>query len=83
MDSQPAFTCLKLTIERQRCEINLMLTIETPERHYWRRFGVFIIIFEDISHLFLVFLLLTLNMQLPVGLILMAESKVVFANKKQ
>ena len=43
---------------RNRCEICSKLTIKIPERH---RFGVFIVNFEHISHLFLVFLLLTLN----------------------
>ena len=38
------------------------LTIKTTERRRWRRSGVFIINFEHISHLGLVFLLLTLNM---------------------
>ena len=38
-----------------------MLTIQTPERRHWRRSGVFIINFEHISQLFLMFLLLTLN----------------------
>ena len=33
-----------------------------------RRSGVFIVNFEHISHLVLVFLLLTLNMQLPAGM---------------
>ena len=33
----------------------------------WHRSGVFIVNFEHISHLALVFLLLTLNMQLPAG----------------
>ena len=37
------------------------LTINTPERRHWRRSGVFIVNFEHISHLVLVFLLLTLN----------------------
>ena len=46
---------------RKRCEICSKLTIKTPERHQWRRSGVFIATFEHISHLFLVFLLLTLN----------------------
>ena len=32
-----------------------------------RRSGFFIVNFEHIPHLFLVFLLLTLNMQLPAG----------------
>ena len=35
---------------------------KTPERHHWRRSGVFIVNFDHISHLALVFLLLTLNM---------------------
>ena len=46
---------------RTRCEICLKLTIKTPERRQWRRSGVFIVNFERISHLFLVFLLLTLS----------------------
>ena len=45
--TQPAITCSKLTIE-------------TVQRH-WRRSGVFIVNFEHISHLVLLFLLLTLN----------------------
>ena len=36
-------------------------TIKTPERRHWRRSDVFIVNFEHISHLFLVFALLTLN----------------------
>ena len=43
------------------CEICLKLTIETPERRHGRRSGVSIVNFEYISHLFLVFLLLTLS----------------------
>ena len=45
------------------------LTIKTPERRQWRRSGVFIVNFEHISHLVLVFLLLTLNLQMPTGYI--------------
>ena len=37
------------------------LTIKTPERRQLRPSGVFIVNFEHISHLSLVFLLLTLN----------------------
>ena len=37
------------------------------ERGQWRRFGVFVVNFEHILHLVLVFLLLTLNMSLPTG----------------
>ena len=43
----------------------LKLTIKTSERRQWRS-GVFIVNFEHIPHLAL-FLLLTLNMQLPSG----------------
>ena len=46
---------------RTRCEICSKLTIKTPERRHWRRSDVFIVNFEHISHLVLVFLLLTLN----------------------
>ena len=46
---------------RARCEICSKLTIKIPERRYWRRSGVFIANFEHISHLVLVFLLLTLS----------------------
>ena len=49
---------------RTRCEICSKLTIKTPERRDWRRSSVCIVNFEHISHLVLVFLLLTLNMQL-------------------
>ena len=46
---------------RTRCEMRFKLTRKTPERHCWRRSGVFIVNFELISHLVLVFLLLTLS----------------------
>ena len=38
------------------------LTIKIPERRQWRRSGIIIVNFERISHLVLVFLLLTPNM---------------------
>ena len=47
---------------RARCEICSKLTIKIPERRQWRRPGIFIVTCEHISHLVLVFLLLTLNM---------------------
>ena len=50
-----------------RCEICSKLTIKTPERQQWRRSGVFIVNFEHISQLVLVFLLLTMNRQMPAG----------------
>ena len=46
---------------RTRCEICSKLTMKTPERRQWRCSGVFIVNFEHISHLILVFLLLTLG----------------------
>ena len=47
---------------RTRCEICSKLTIKIPERRQWRRSGIFLVNFEHILHLVLVFLLLTLNM---------------------
>ena len=41
------------------------LTIKTPERRHWRRSGIFIVNFEHISYLVLVFLLLPLNSKMP------------------
>ena len=46
---------------RTRCEICSKLTIKTSERRHWRRFGIFIVNFEHISHVVLVFVLLTLS----------------------
>ena len=46
---------------KARCETCSNSTIKTTERLHWRRSGVFIVNFEHISHLALVFLLLTLN----------------------
>ena len=46
---------------RIRCEIPLQLTIKTPEQRHWRRSSAFIVNFEHISHLVLLFLLLTLS----------------------
>ena len=46
---------------RTRCEICSKLTIKTTERRHWRRPGVFVVNFEHISHLVLVFLYLTLS----------------------
>ena len=55
-------TYWKSTIETsKKVEVCSKLTIKTPEWRYWRPSGVFIVNFEPVSHLFLVFLLLTLN----------------------
>ena len=47
---------------RTRCGICSKLTIKIPERRQWRRSGIFIVNFEHIWHLVLVFLFLTLDM---------------------
>ena len=47
---------------RTRCEICTKLTIKTPERRQSLRSGIFIVNFIHISHLDLLFLLLSLNM---------------------
>ena len=49
-------------ISRTRCEVYSKSTIKTPVRRQWHRSGVFIFNFKHISHLVLVFLLLTLKM---------------------
>ena len=46
---------------RTRCEICSKLMIKTPERRHSRRSGVSIVNYEHISHIVLVFLLLTLR----------------------
>ena len=50
---------------RTRYEICSKLTIKISGRRQWRRSGVLTVNSEHISHLVLVFLLLTLNMYLP------------------
>ena len=67
---------------RTRCEICSKLTIKTPERRYWHRSDVFIVNFEHISHLVLVFLLLTLNMHLPTGISLQKCLTLLFGSPK-
>ena len=44
----------------------------------WRRPGIFIVNFEDISHFVLVFLLLTLSRQMPAGNMIHYEKDMVF-----
>ena len=62
MVPQPAITCSKLTIETlEQGETYPKLTINTIERRKWCLLGVFIVNFEHISQLALVFLLLTLS----------------------
>ena len=55
----------------------LKLTIKTPERRHLRSSGVFIVNFDNISHIFLVFLWLTLNMYMFVGGAIQKFSKLI------
>ena len=60
------FTCPSAPNQYLACnlsspEICSKLTMKTPERRQWRRSGVFILNFEHILHLVLVFLFLTLR----------------------
>ena len=45
----------------KKCEICSKFTIKTSDRRHRRRSGVFIVNSEHVSHLFLVFLLVTLR----------------------
>ena len=67
---------------RKRCEICSKLTIKTPERRQWRRSGVFIVNFEHISHLVLVFLLLTSNKLMLAGILPKTKDKGFFCKQK-
>ena len=62
---------------RKRYEIYSKLTMKTPERRQYRHSGVFVANFEHILHLFLVFLLLTLNRQMHPGLRTFAKKSIV------
>ena len=55
---------------------------KVPEQRHWRRSGVFTVNFEHISHLVLVFLLLTLNMHLPTGIFLQKCLALLFGSPK-
>ena len=61
---------------RTRSGICLKLTIKTQERRHWHRSGIFMVNFEHISHLVLVFLLLTLIILLPAAQQLNVENNV-------
>ena len=56
-------SCSNLTIETLEawCEICSKLTIKTSEWRQWRCSDTFIVNFEHVSHLLLVFLLLNLT----------------------
>ena len=50
-----------LKVNKKRCEMYLKLTIKTSKRRYWRCYAVYIVNFGHVSHVFLLFLLLSLN----------------------
>ena len=50
---------------RKMLELCSKLPIKTPERRQWRRNGVFIVNFEQISNNVLMFALSTLNKEIP------------------
>ena len=54
---------------RARCEIYSKLAIKTREQHHWCCSSVFIVNYEHISDLALVFLLLTLSRYMPIGIL--------------
>ena len=54
---------------RTRCEICSKLLIKIPERRQWCRSGAFIVNFKHVSHLVLVFLLLTLSKCMLAGIV--------------
>ena len=58
---QPAITCSKLAMEILEQVLKSKFTIKTPEQCQSCHFGVFIVNFEHITHLVLVFLFLTLS----------------------
>ena len=62
--SQQVFTCSYLTIESLEQVLNMLKVNKGTKRRQWRRSGVLIVNFEYISHLVLVFQVLTLNMYL-------------------
>ena len=69
---QLTFTCSKSTIETLeqsvKYEICSKLTTKTPKRLHCRHYGVFVANLKQISHLVLVFLLLTFNRKMSNGL---------------
>ena len=71
INSQLTINCPKSTIEilKKSCEICSKKTIITPERRQRLRSGVIIVVFEHISHLFLVLLLFNFEQVMLAGLV--------------
>ena len=62
--SQQVFTCSNLTIDSLEQVLNMLKVYKGTKRLQWRPSGVLIVNFEYISHLVLVFQVLTSNMYL-------------------
>ena len=58
MLSQPAFTCSNSTMETPELQVK---SVQKQQQRYSSFSGVFIVNFDQISHILLVFPLLTLN----------------------
>ena len=56
-------------------KVNNRNTTTRCERRHWRRSGIFIVNFQHISHLVLVFPLLTLSRSMPAGLLLFKSKR--------
>ena len=67
---------------RTRCKICSKLTIKIPERCHWHRSGIFIVNFEHISHLVIVFLLLTLSRLMLAGYCLSSTQNLLHEKTK-
>ena len=62
-----AFTCSRLTIETLEQGVKYVQSLKTQGGRHRRLSGVFIVNFEHISYLVLIFLLLTLNSKCRLG----------------
>ena len=61
INTQQTFISSKSTTETLEKMLNMFRHIKTSEQRQWRCYDVFIVNFDHLSHLFLVFLLMTLN----------------------
>ena len=59
----------------------LKVNKKSPEQRQWRRSCVFIVNFEHISHLVLVFLVLTLSRSMPSGQITDTQVNSIFISE--
>ena len=76
--SQPAFTCSKSKIETPKKKVGNLFKVNDKDTKTTsrRRSGVFIVNTEQISHIVVMFLLLTLNKEMPAGVRQMLSIKI-------